>query len=191
MLVQQHRQTNRKAYTVLKSDPEHAHADALEFLRNDPLGADAVLFDLPGTLNTQGVFRTLSMLDYLFVPILADRMVVESSIMYSKILQEQLVGKTNYNLKGIYHFWTAVDRRIRTDLYDRYDAILQKLGLSSLKTRLPSRSKFSKEITAEGGPVYRSTLLAPDPSFVKDCRLDALAKEICTVTDLGEACLEK
>ena len=120
MLVQQHRQTNRKAYTVLKSDPEHAHADALEFLRNDPLGADAVLFDLPGTLNTQGVFRTLSMLDYLFVPILADRMVVESSIMYSKILQEQLVGKTNYDLKGIYHFWTAVDRRIRIDLYDRY-----------------------------------------------------------------------
>ena len=189
--MQQHRLTDRKAYAVLKSDPERAYADALEFLETDPQGVDAVLFDLPGTLNTKGVFRTLSMLDYLFVPILADRMVVESSIMYSKILQEQLLGKQNYNLKGIYHFWTSVDRRVRTDLYDRYDAVLEKLNLSSLKTRLPSRSKFSKEITAGSGPVYRSTLLAPDPAFVKDCRLDALAEEICTVAALGESCHEK
>ena len=191
LLVQQHRRTGRKAYPGLKSDPERAHADALEFLKNDPVGADIVLLDMPGTLNTHGVFRTLSTLDYLFVPILADRMVVESSIMYSKILQEQLIGKKGCNLKGIFHFWASVDKRVRTDLYDRYDQVLEKLGLSSLKTSIPARSKFSKEISLNGGPVYRSTLLVPDNQFVRDARLDALASEICAITKLDPPCLEK
>ncbi|EHB91883.1 ParA family protein [Alistipes indistinctus] len=191
LLVQQHRQIGRKAYSVLKSDPERAHADTLGFLENDPEGTDVVLFDMPGTLNTHGVFRTLSMLDYLFVPILADRMVVESSIMYSKILQEQLIGKKGCNLKGIFHFWASVDKRVRTDLYDRYDHVLEKLGLSSMKTRIPARSKFSKEISLNGGPIYRSTLFASDNRFVRDARLDALASEICAVTKLDPPCLEK
>ena len=190
-LVQQHRLTGRKAYPVLKSDPERAHADALGFLEHNPESTDVVLFDLPGTLNTKGVFRTLSMLDYVFVPIMADRMVVESSIMYSKTLQEQLIGKRGCNLKGIYHFWTSVDRRVRTDLYERYEGVLEKLGLSILRTRIPVRSKFSKEISENGGPIYRSTLLSPDSPFVRDCRLDALAEEICEIADLTESCHER
>ncbi len=189
--MEQHRRTGQKAYPILQSSPDRAYADAVQCVGQNPEGVDVVLFDLPGTLNTTGVFRTLSTLDYLFVPIIADRMVVESSIMYSKTLQEQLIGEGRSNLKGIFHFWASVDRRIRTDLYDLYNEVLNKLTLSSLITRIPARSKFSKEITRNGGPVYRSTLLAPDGQFVRESRLDALAGEICAVTNLVAPCLEK
>lgn len=36
---------------------------------------DVVLFDLPGTMGSDGVIATISALDYLFVPIKADRLV--------------------------------------------------------------------------------------------------------------------
>ena len=155
LLVQQHRLTGRKAYPVLQSDPERAHADALGFLEHNPEPTDVVLFDLPGTLNTKGVFRTLSMLDYVLCRSWPTAWSSKARSCIRKTLQEQLIGKRGCNLKGIYHFWTSVDRRVRTDLYERYEGVLEKLGLSILRTRIPVRSKFSKKYRRTEG---RSTV---------------------------------
>ncbi|KAB3743110.1 ParA family protein, partial [Phocaeicola vulgatus] len=42
-----------------------------------------VLFDLPGTMGSDGVIATISALDYLFVPIKADRLVLESTLNFA------------------------------------------------------------------------------------------------------------
>ena len=41
---------------------------------------DIVFFDLPGTLKSDGVIKTLSQMDYIFTPVSADRFVVESAL---------------------------------------------------------------------------------------------------------------
>ena len=46
---------------------------------------DVVLFDLPGTMGSDGVIATISALDYLFVPIKADRLVLESTNMEDSV----------------------------------------------------------------------------------------------------------
>ena len=83
-------------------------------------------------------------------------------------------GKTN--LKGIFLFWTLIDGRERTELYTQYEKVLDALGLQKLSTRIPARSKFSKELQAGINAVYRSTILAPDTAFTADCRLDAFGR---------------
>ena len=46
---------------------------------------DVVLFDLPGTMGSDGVIATISALDYLFVPIKADRLVLESTLNFARL----------------------------------------------------------------------------------------------------------
>ena len=46
-------------------------------------------------------------------------------------------------------------------------------------------SKFSKELETGNNGIYRSTLLAPDPAFIRDCQLDKLADEILSIIKLN------
>ena len=67
----------------LASTPERALTDVdrqLGMLR-EPV--DFVLFDLPGTVGTPGVLRTLSAIDRIFVPMKADRYVMESTLAFA------------------------------------------------------------------------------------------------------------
>ena len=81
-------------------------------------------------------------------------------------------------LKALCMFWNMVDRRERTVLYDIYQQGFSLLGLDCLQTRVPVRSNFTKDLSTTGGPVYRSTLFAPDAGFTKECGFDALMDEI-------------
>lgn len=74
-----------------------------------------------------------------------------------------------------------VDRRERTTLYDVYQQGFSLLGLDCLKTRIPVRSNFTKDLSAMGGPVYRSTLFSPDAAFTKECGFDTFMDEIISV----------
>ena len=190
-LVKQFTQCGKNAYPILSTQPECAVTIASEFLKHDPRQFDLVFYDLPGTLNTTGVFYTLSTLDYLFVPMKADCIVMESTITYAKIIQEQLIRPGKTNLKGIFLFWTLIDGRERTELYTQYEKVLDALGLQKLSTRIPARSKFSKKLQAGINAVCRSTILAPDTAFTADCRLDALADEILSLLNLDGPCREK
>ena len=40
-------------------------------------------FDMPGTLKSNGVVKTLSQMDYIFAPMSADRFVVESTLQFA------------------------------------------------------------------------------------------------------------
>ncbi|KAB3761802.1 ParA family protein, partial [Phocaeicola vulgatus] len=50
-----------------------------------------------------------------------------------------------------------------------------------LGTRIPVRSNFTKDLSATGGPVYRSTLFAPDAAFTRECGFDTFMDEIISV----------
>lgn len=66
------------------------------------------------------------------------------------------------HLRELFLFWNLVDRRERTALYEQYEKVLDQLGLRHLRTHIPVRSNFNKDIQETGGPVYRCTLLPPD-----------------------------
>ena len=136
---------------------------------------------MPGTVNTEGVIETFSKMDSLFLPMKADKIVMESALSFARILSRQLVENPAIRLKRIFLFWTMVDRREKTSLYDLYDDIIRQLGLPLMETRLPYRSKFNKELLADGTGVGRSTLLAPEKAFTADSRIGNLAHEMLTL----------
>lgn len=137
-----------------------------------------VLFDLPGTMGSDGVIAAISALDYLFVPIKADRLVLESTLNFATTINDRLIKTGLSSLKRLCLFWNMVDRRERTTLYNIYQQGFSLLGLDCLQTRIPVRSNFTKDLSSTGGPVYRSTLFAPDATFTRECGFDMFMDEI-------------
>ena len=177
-LYRQYERIRKPAYPVIKSDPEKGVEDLRRYMDEKGETFDIVLFDLPGTLRSEGVVHTVAAMDYIFVPLKADNIVMQSSLQFTKVLEEELIAKGNCNLKGIRLFWNMVDRRERTTLYDIYQQGFSLLGLDCLQTRIPVRSNFTKDLSSTGGPVYRSTLFAPDAAFTRECGFDMFMDEI-------------
>ena len=79
MLQRQFERLQKKAYPVIRSTPENAENDVQVFLASESEPYDVVLYDLPGTMGTKGVIYTISLLNYLFIPMRADRLVMQST----------------------------------------------------------------------------------------------------------------
>ena len=82
MAYRQLQRIRKKAYPIAESTAEDAVAKADELLEKMP-ETDIVFFDLPGTINNADVVQTISQMDYIFTPIIADRVVMESSIKFA------------------------------------------------------------------------------------------------------------
>ena len=54
------RKVKKKAYPVIASNPVDALDDAEQMLNEKEVKPDIVFFDLPGTLKSEGVVRTLA-----------------------------------------------------------------------------------------------------------------------------------
>lgn len=72
------RRIKKNAYTIVKSNAVNALDDAERMIATEDVKPDVVFFDMPGTLRSNGVIKTLSQMDYIFTPLSADRFVVES-----------------------------------------------------------------------------------------------------------------
>ena len=178
LLVEQSERLDKRAYPVIGSNPADCMADWSAFEDKTDTHYDVVLFDLPGTMGSDGVIAAISALDYLFVPIKADRLVLESTLNFATTINDRLIKTGLSSLKRLYLFWNMVDRRERTTLYDIYQQGFSLLGLDCLQTRIPVRSNFTKDLSSTGGPVYRSTLFAPDAAFTRECGFDMFMDEI-------------
>ena len=143
-----------------------------------------ILYDLPGTVNAEGVIRLLASLDAVSVPLKADKVVMESALSFARSLTTNLARNPALTLQSVYLFWTMIDRRERTPLYDQYEAVIRKLGLSLMTTHIPYRSKFNKELLPDNAGVGRSTLLAPERTFAREARIETLATEILTLLNI-------
>ena len=131
MVARQFKGTDRKFWPIVSSTPSEAPEKTARQLQSD-YHPQIILYDLPGTVNTEGVLQILSSLDALFIPIKADKVVLESSLSFARSLYNGMVCNDHLRLRSLHLFWTMVDRRERTPLYERYEAIIRQLHLPVL-----------------------------------------------------------
>jgi len=176
MAYEQFSSLGKKAYEVIESSPENAMEDAKEVI--EEMKPDFVFFDLPGTINNPAVVRTLSFMDYIIAPISADRLVLESTLQYAITVNDGLITTGIGKIKAIHLLWNLVDGREKTELYDVYEDVIEKLGFPIFKTFLPDSKRFRREQTVSHKALFRSTLFPADKALVKGSNLDALVDEL-------------
>ena len=162
MLQRQFERLQKKAYPVIRSTPENAENDVQVFLTSESEPYDVVLYDLPGTMGTKGVIYTISLLNYLFIPMRADRLVMQSALNFAQTVYDKFVGNPATNIQEVFLFWNMEDRREKTNIYDLYERMLGTLDMKVYTSRIQMRSKFSRELADTDGTVYRSTLFRSD-----------------------------
>lgn len=184
MAYEQFTRLGKKAYPVLCSSPEKAIATADEYITAAANVPDIVFFDLPGTVNSEGVINSLSGVDYIFTPIAADRVVLESSLSFAVAIDKLLVKNEACRLKGLHLFWNMVDGREKTDLYTLYEQTIGELELPLMKVFIPDTKRFKKELDAQRKTVFRSTLFPADKRLVKGSNMEELITEIAYLIKL-------
>ena len=120
-------------------------------------------------------------MDYIFTPVSADRFVVESALQFVMMFNDNLVTTGLAKTKGISLFWTMVDGREKTGLYDLYGKLFAENDFHVLDTRLPDSKRFRREPSDDRKSVFRSTILPPDTSMLKGSRIRELSEEICSI----------
>jgi len=126
-------------------------------------------------------------MDYIFTPVSADRLVLESTLQYATMLNDHIISLNKGNLKSLHLFWNMVDGREKTPLYQVYEDAIAELGLQIMKTILPDSKRFRKEMSCERKSVFRSTLFPPDKILLKDSNIEELSNEICSITQMGNS----
>ena len=175
---------NKKSYPIVGSSPENAIATANELVLLDEMEFDVIFFDLPGTVDSRGIIDSLSAVDYVFVPIIADQMVLESGLRFSTILNDNIVAQHGNRLKELHLFWNMVDGREKTELYEVFETVIEQLGLSLMQTIIPNSVRYKKEVSNDRKNVFRSTLFPPDKTLLKGSNLEELVEEICQIIKL-------
>lgn len=183
LMVRQFKATGRRIWPVVRCMPTDALRE-VDCILQGGYRPRIVFYDLPGTVNAEGVLPLLASLDEVFVPIKADKVVMESSLSFARSLDSGLVRNASFRLGGVRLFWTMIDRRERTPLYDRYEEVIRRLGLPLMATHVPYRSKFNRELLADSTGIGRSTLLAPERTFACDGQIEALAAEILSILNI-------
>ena len=111
----------KKSFSVTRSNAVNALDDAETVLNETEVKLDFIFFDMPGTIKSEGVMKTLSQMDYIFVPVSADRFVVESAMSFMQLFHDNFLTQGWSVTKKLAFFWTMVDKRERTSLYDVYE----------------------------------------------------------------------
>ncbi len=184
LAMEQFTSLNKRAYPILKSTTENAIVMANEFLDETDMTIDLVLFDLPGTVNTKGLINTLTHLDHIFIPITADRVVLESSLSFATVINKVAVNNLESNTKSLGVFWNMVDRREKTELYEVYSKGIKTLELPLMSTKIPDSKRYRKETGRQGKTPFRSTLFPPNKEMERGSNLIALIDEVCKIINL-------
>jgi len=176
LIVNQWERIKKKAYPIIGTTAEKARDAAGEVAENGDF--DIIFIDLPGTVNSQGVFSTIVNMDYVLTPIIADRMVMQSSLSFSATVMEFVKKRKEIPLKDILFFWNRRDRRANTEVFDVFNRMMKELGLSVLDTVLPETCRYAKELFTSGKGYFRCTLLPPPAKLLKGSGLVELAEEL-------------
>ena len=174
----QFKSLNKKAYPILCATPEEAITTAKEHIQSSENEIDIVFFDLPGTVNSEGVISSLASMDYIFTPITADRVVLESTLSFAMTINNLLVQNEQFNIKGLSLFWNQVDKREKTELYQLYEKTISELELSLMTTYIPDTKRYKKEMYGENPTIFRSTLFPADRRLMRGSNLEDLITEI-------------
>ncbi len=182
--MKQFQTINKKAYPIIKCKAEDALGTALDYISQTAVEPDAIFFDLPGTANTKGVLTTLKAMDFIFSPITADRLVVESALGFTKAFLGLPQTNGGNNEQAMWLFWNQVDGREKTGLYDAYQSVMKELNLSVMKTRIMDSKRFRKETDDTGSYVFRSSLLPAELQLMKATKMDSFIEEFLKIIRL-------
>lgn len=172
---------NKNIYPVETSTVADAITSAENMIKSYDSDFDIIFFDMPGTLNTPGFIETISAMDYIFSPISADRLVLESTLSFAQAFNDMYIKPKQVKTKALYLLWNLVDLRESTELYDEYTALIESIGLEILNTRLPDTKRFRKELSASNKAIFRSTIFPVDKQLIKGSRIDELMDELCSI----------
>lgn len=175
---------NKKAYEIIQHQAGSVLEKAQEYINVSPVPIDVVFFDLPGTVNTPGILKALAGMHHIFTPITADRVVMESTLVFTQLMQDVIMKQGETSIETINLFWNQVDGRESTPLYEVYNNLIQQLGLSLMQSQVKSSTRFRKESEAHSRAVFRSTLLPPDERLMKTCQFDQFMNEFLKITQL-------
>jgi len=179
--IKQFKSINKKAYGIISCKAETALQKASNYLKQSPETPDIIFFDLPGTANTKGVLTTLKAMDYIFSPITADRLVVESSLGFTKAFLELPQREDSNNRQALWLFWNQVDGREKTGLYEAYQKVIKELGLSVMETRIMDSKRFRKETDDTSSYIFRSSLLPAEIQLMKVTKIDQFIREFLKI----------
>lgn len=182
--MKQFQSINKKAYPIIKIKAEHALEKTSELIQQSTVSPDVIFFDLPGTANTKGVLTTLKMMDFIFSPITADRLVVESTLGFTKAFLELPKNIEGNEHQELWLFWNQVDGREKTGLYDAYQKVIETLNLPIMDARIMDSKRFRKETDDTTSYVFRSSLLPVETQLMKVTKLDLFVKEFLKITQL-------
>lgn len=174
----------KKVYPILQSKAEGLLQTAYDFLDASPVPIDVIFFDLPGTVNTSGILNALAGMHHIFTPITADRLVMESTLVFTQLMQEVIMKKGKTSIISINLFWNQVDGRERSPLYEIYTKLIKDLDLSLMTAQIMNSTRFRKESEMLAKAVFRSTVLPPDEQMMKACRFDLFMNEFLKITKL-------
>ncbi|MBC3538964.1 ParA family protein [Rufibacter sediminis] len=163
----------RPVYPIANTNPAESVKEMDIFLEleagEEPY--DIVFVDLPGTINTPGVLQTISQLDHIFIPLIADQLVIKSSLEFGLLVNDNLIGKPNVNLKSLHFFWNNVVKSEKSHLYEVTNSLIREAGLHCLETVIGQSVKFRK-------PEFRSTIFPMQPALIKDTNMVPLIEEV-------------
>ena len=181
LAVAQFSDGSKSTYTILCSTADTAVETAREYLETNEPDTDFVFFDLPGTINNDGVVNTLSGMDYIFTPISADRILLESTLSFASVIKTGITDNPQTENKGIYLFWNMVDGREKTPLYALYETVIAELGLPLLPTAVPNTTRYKKEAADNGATLFRSTIFPPSRTLLRGSKLKELVEDILNI----------
>lgn len=182
---------SKSTYTILCSTADTAVETVREYLETNEPDTDFVFFDLPGTINNDGVVNTLSGMDYVFTPISADRISLESTLSFASVIKTGITDNPQTENKGIYLFWNMVDGREKTPLYALYETVIAELGLPLLPTAVPNTTRYKKEATDNGATLFRSTIFPPSRTLLRGSKLKELVEDILNIINTEDYGREK
>lgn len=172
---------NKKAYPILQHKAEGVLQAANDFVETSDTKFDFIFFDLPGTVNTPGILKALAGMHHIFAPITADRVVMESTLVFTQLMRDVIMKNGQTAIKTINLFWNQVDGRERSPLYDIYNKLIDELELSLMQCQVMNSTRFRKESEEGARTVFRSTLMPPDERLMRACRLDHFMAEFIRI----------
>jgi cellulose biosynthesis protein BcsQ len=175
---------NKKAYPIVQHRADGVLDAVAQYLQSSPVPVDVVFFDLPGTVNSAGILKTLAGMHHIFTPIIADRVVMESTLVFTQVLNDVVRKQGTTAIQSINLFWNQVDGREKSDLYNVYENLINSLGIHLMRTSITDSKRFRKEGEADAKTVFRSTLLPADERLMKACRLDFFMEEFLRTVKL-------
>ena len=139
---------------------------------------DIVFVDLPGTVQSTGVFRTIVNMDYVLTPSIPDLIVMQSTLSFATTVLDYAKSQKDVPLKDIIFFWNRLKKRSNTDVLKTYSQIMGELNLSVLDSTLPDLCRYEKEITHAKKSFFRCTMLPPPAKLLKGSGIGELADEL-------------